>query len=1460
MLGRLEHLDATSVTEKTLHRLRRVIEHAGPSFSLQHFSSLQETNPTASSFGPLCEYVLTAFDMAQLWYEEKWRKLGLTEEGGSGNSSSSSSSANGGKIAAGGGVPNASLFDTGSMSSLGDSKMRASAKEAMREQREAEEAKKKAKQMQLKADEECREAVEAEEKASVALQEAKHAKEEAERETLSAEKELADVRAVRAKIEKEGGNDILLRSLLREQQEAMDAQESAKQKRKHAESLELSAQQTLKRAKKEKAEATRASTKALKYERKAQKEEKEALDARKKTQEAMQQVQSQKKERDRVLQERKGAVEIGLVEEEVEKKKQETKKQHDKEQREQRRAEHERMRHEHGNSAALPTTLTTEHDGAELHHHMPDQPNLTNNNNQGRGVLKQKQVNNNNNKEVNTNSTAAIKKEDDAFDKKKKENEKKVLSSMLPPGLPPISNLLKHNEQQHANHLNTNAFNTERSKNNNTSMLALSSTSAPQKTTAPIKANVQDRQSKLEERRRRSRTKREREEEKGQQVHVASFREDVSQLDNSLTSLFDALDANHDGQLTKVEVMRGLTQQNDIVITILSSTSALSPLRHPRAWAGAFRAMDTNRDGHVDLDELRSFVVGMYSMEKEGDASTRTRLAEDGESNAVVNERLTNERSSILAYDTNIHNNNEQDTQSHKMSFDAAVSSIFSAVSKTTTANKAALSLRNEDVSLDKALLVARLTGDDIVRDVIRGTPQLHVLLEPTTFRDGLRMLKTKKEDVVNIREFTQFCAGLLAGHRRLVQSVKDNKKIQDRINDQMDSLYQLLDMPDGKSMVGRRFSRVRSVPFLAQLRAALVKENGAQVQKRCPMVYKFVHLNGTLEGLHRLLGGQFWLSKRAIEIACIGYHGQFLHKESGAAAAANVAANTAANTATNTAAVLVKKDDMTLINAVDELFGSAESEFQIGRGGLSTVKKMDIMKSLSVEKNRKEMNKCPEMIPMLNTSMYWSSLQAMKTEERGKLNQFEMVCYCYGMYCYFLHSVEEEKVTKISKLSSISKMGMGNEQYSHQIATIGEEHTLIVPSLVPSNILKAAQEKYESVLVKGGQVPTSNLSAVVAKVMSLKEESLYNSISTSIGYLQQELCEIQRDNDGRPLHQTKKNKMRQVKKDESLPNDLCNILLPYVPKCYGTHQHLGRRYVVLSDVCCEYQKPCVCDIRLSNTEEPQLVGYRHYSTSDIKYTIHEIYGTHSAIAGKPTLVDKLMSFYAPSDTELGLGVVRKPIVKLVALREVLIKIACHEKSIVLGSGVSILLTYDGEDRAMNGNVWLIDFDGFEVQDRNRTNTKNTDSESSNEIMLQNLDEVIVALRFVGANLRQRALNNLRSRIGSCSEAYACCVLFELLDQERNGTVTCARLCKRFATDSISRDAMKLISNRFFPQKGTMFGPKSLRKTFEKIVRFAEGRKTLQVGATTEIDVQATRVQSFDQIGLQEYLFGRSGK
>ena len=113
----------------------------------------------------------------------------------------------------------------------------------------------------------------------------------------------------------------------------------------------------------------------------------------------------------------------------------------------------------------------------------------------------------------------------------------------------------------------------------------------------------------------------------------------------------------------------------------------------------------------------------------------------------------------------------------------------------------------------------------------------------------------------------------------------------------------------------------------------------------------------------------------------------------------------------------------------------------------------------------------------------------------------------------------------------------------------------------------------------------------------------------------------------------------------------------------------------------------------------------------------------------------------------------------------------------------------------------------------------------------------------------------LQSKIEKCSEIYACRVLFELLDVERLGYVTRSIFLKSFALDSIVQKCGQLVlQKKKEEKKGNMFQPRFITNTFHNIVRFAEGKKKQSSGGNGEEKV----VQCFDQMGLQEFLFGRS--
>ena len=57
------------------HFISTVIDHAGPSFATRHFHTLA---PEAAAFAPLCDFVLTAYEMATTSHHQQWQSLGLS--------------------------------------------------------------------------------------------------------------------------------------------------------------------------------------------------------------------------------------------------------------------------------------------------------------------------------------------------------------------------------------------------------------------------------------------------------------------------------------------------------------------------------------------------------------------------------------------------------------------------------------------------------------------------------------------------------------------------------------------------------------------------------------------------------------------------------------------------------------------------------------------------------------------------------------------------------------------------------------------------------------------------------------------------------------------------------------------------------------------------------------------------------------------------------------------------------------------------------------------------------------------------------------------------------------------------------------------------------------------------------------------------------------------------------------
>jgi hypothetical protein len=272
------------------------------------------------------------------------------------------------------------------------------------------------------------------------------------------------------------------------------------------------------------------------------------------------------------------------------------------------------------------------------------------------------------------------------------------------------------------------------------------------------------------------------------------------------------------------------------------------------------------------------------------------------------------------------------------------------------------------------------------------------------------------------------------------------------------------------------------------------------------------------------------------------------------------------------------------------------------------------------------------------------------------------------------------------------------------------------------------------------------------------------------------------------------------------------------------------------------------------------VVGYRKYSAKSAEY---QVLDWREKTRKKQQLESMMEEFYAPPESELGLGMVFPQIERLQSLRDKLIRIIARA-DVVLGAEVDVLLTYDGEDRDVGGNVWMADFDGFHVIQRGGIGggaevVKAAEAaDQNNEMLLQNLNELIDVLKSIEIKLRKRAHSLLLNRITTCSNSYACRVLFELLDRNRKGAINYLDLLKRFSNDLLVTKTYMLIRKRWPLSKGkSEFSPKFLMSSFLKIMSKAEGKKRSRGTLGGRSESPKNDVKMFTQEDLYEFMFAK---
>lgn len=433
------------------------------------------------------------------------------------------------------------------------------------------------------------------------------------------------------------------------------------------------------------------------------------------------------------------------------------------------------------------------------------------------------------------------------------------------------------------------------------------------------------------------------------------------------------------------------------------------------------------------------------------------------------------------------------------------------------------------------------------------------------------------------------------------------------------------------------------------------------------------------------------------------------------------------------------------------------------------------------------------------------------------------------------------------------------NRQYAHQIGTSSEQATIIVPAIDQHDLLKELAQTDTNAASSAvlADVPARVLHIVSAPPQGLKIKVIAKLVSED---------EITSDGTGGEAWfyeslwrggKVNKSQGRFVLEKYPPPAELA----AFVPKFLGHYQHMGRRMIVLSDLCGFDEAPCVADVRvclppLSRKTLQELgyniksevlknsatsisgayavTGYRRWEAGkDSNCEVTDVYGQAQAnlnesdmllSGGDIATLKKLAAFLRPASTEMGLAVIH-------GMRQrvsVFEKWARHNFSLAekavkesgsisgrtvfgLGHGVSVLLTYNGEDRNNEGNAWLIDFEGAGWRDLSTEESRLAAFREAYSLWT-GLRDLRLDLNLVEDKLRRRAVDVMSKRIKSYSNVYIARTLFEVLDKRRKGSLDYKELLKMIAFDPIVRDALNLVCRHRSKRTSSLLHPRRLRK------------------------------------------------
>ena len=758
-IERLRNLDASSVSEETLHRLQRVTHH--PRFTPETLVEDEKYFP----FAPLCDWVLEAVTSADEHFREKWAAIGLeapTDDFGEGN---------------------AEVDDV--------------TNEALREQREAQMAAAKAEKDAALALKERLEAERAKKLASEKARIAGIAKREAEVALREAEEEEDEARRAREDMDQRGDTSEYARAILeKEEREAKAARARAEDALQAAHKAAEEAEKALELYKKEEEEALAMEKLADEETRIAELEAEEAEIAKRRAQikikEAKEQeadkarykkLEAERIERERIAKEKATAEKKRLEEErakELEAEAQrvlaEQKREADalKEQLKRQEEEHKfeaEIAHEQSDAMAIiEHQLDAKDKQKKLAARAP--PPKPKREMTRREMLLEKR------------RQKALEREAEARANSPKSNEEDDIGQLDADSLKELESL--------TNTIDGGVIDDMEEKNDVAAEKEADDDVAKQ-TDAAVKIQKLQRGKAHREKVKKQKTaavkiqaaargrvergfaiKRANQRKK----HFSSVYNGTREMEGALLYLFSKIDRHDHGHITKKDIMKAMRDKE--IVGLLESCPPLQPLLRPRSYAATFHAMDTNHDGSIEYEELRMFCAGMYSIDASNDIAVKMDLA----------------LNSITKGYNPTHGDNDalNQAEASQENLNEVLHKIFAALhtpshDEEESEEQSLTNIAEEAVKVTKVELLRGLHKPE-VRETIRQCPPLVPLLKPRAFWATLMAIDTDHDGTISYEEVRGFCAGVLTAQNALVHEVKDAVQINYGIKETLKTLY----------------------------------------------------------------------------------------------------------------------------------------------------------------------------------------------------------------------------------------------------------------------------------------------------------------------------------------------------------------------------------------------------------------------------------------------------------------------------------------------------------------------------------------------------------------------------------------------------------------------------------------------------------------------------------------------